>query len=80
MKNIRAKALDDRLIALSLALAEFRDCLTLLSLALKDYQFEKDLSLRRNAEYTTNLLLTGLMTSDGADRSGNPDAPPSGQR
>ena len=83
MKHIRTKVWDDRrkrLAALSIALAEFRDSLTLLSLSLRDYQFEKEMSLRDEAEYTTNSLLAGLIISGGADRSGSPDAPHPDQR
>jgi hypothetical protein len=78
MKDLSTQVWDDhhkRLVALSRALAEFRDSLALLSLALEDYQFERDLSSRRDVEYATNRLLEGLMIKAGADRPDGPDAP-----
>ena len=78
MKNLNTQVWDDgnkRLVALSRALAEFRDSLVLLSLALKDYQFERDLLSRRDVEYATNRLLEGLKISAGASRPNDPDAP-----
>lgn len=78
MTNSRTQVWDDgdkRFVALSRALAEFRDSLVLLSLALEDFQFERDLSSRRDVEYATNRLLEGLKIKAGADRTNGPDAP-----
>ena len=50
------------LLATSAALFELRDALNLLSLALKDWQFETDQERRASAEQYVNRLMTTVAT------------------